>query len=137
MAIVVRGNLALKEEESRKNAKRTQREKAKKPVIPAAEKWFYLGAILLCMVIAGAVLYQSAQLYSVNTRIQDIEREIQMLEKENEQLKLEGERLREPQRLYELGKALGFQAPEEEDVIPVSPDKHIITSAGQNTAYLD
>lgn len=137
MSAYMHGNLALKEEEQRQVVRKEQRVQAKKPVIPTGEKLFYLCAIMLCMLVAGAVLYQSAQLYSVNTRIQDVEREIRTLEKENQMLRLEGEKLKEPQRLYDLGKALGFAAPSEQDVIPVSPDKHIITMNEHKTVYLD
>jgi cell division protein FtsL len=131
------GNLALKEEEGREGSQKRKQAPRKRAAIPASEKLFYLGVIVLCMLVAGAVLYQTAQLYAVNTRIQDIQREIQRLEKENQQLKLEGEKLREPQRLYELGKQLGFAVPAEEDVIPVSPNRLIVTSTERKTAYVD
>lgn len=139
MAAYMHGNLALKEEE-RKQPSKQQKERinVKKPTIPAGEKFLYLGAIVMCMIIAGAVLYQSAQLYSVNARIQDVEREIQSLEKENQMLDLESQKLREPQRLYEKGRELGFSPPAEENVIPVSPDKYVVGSTEQqSTAYLD
>jgi cell division protein FtsL len=137
VAIYMHGNLALKEEERREGTQKRKQAPSKRPAIPASEKLLYLGVIVLCMLVAGAVLYQTAQLYSVNTRIQDVQREIQRLEKENQKLKLEGEKLREPQRLYELGKQLGFAVPAEENVIPVSPDKHIITSTERKTAYVE
>jgi cell division protein FtsL len=138
VAAYMHGNLALKEEERNQSAYKSERVKAKKPMIPMGEKLLYLCVIVTCMMIAGAVLYQSAQLYSVNTRIQDVEREIMNLEKENQMLKLEGEKLREPQRLYDKGRELGFIAPEEHNVISVSSDKYVVNSKEQKkTAYLD
>lgn len=136
------GNLALKEEHfhqptKTKRAQTKHKHNPKQPTIPTGEKLLYLSAIVLCMLVAGAVLYQSAQIYSVNTRIQDVQREIEQIEKENLNLELESERLMEPQRLIEWGKALGFEISNEEDVTPVAPDKHIMTSQETKTAYLD
>lgn len=137
MGSYMHGNLALKEEQQPSRAHRKRKNQVKQPVIPAGEKLLYLGAIVLCMFIAGAVLYQSAQIYSINTRIQDVQREIELLEKENEYLELEGEKLMEPKKLIEWGKELGLEISPEEEITPVSPDKHTITSNGTKTAYLE
>jgi cell division protein FtsL len=126
MSLVTQGNLAVKTGESYRKAperKPAQKEAAPRRSIPLGEKLAYLAAILFCMAVAGAILWQYAQIYSVNTRIQQIEREIAALEKENRLLELEAQRLQEPKRLIELGKALGFVQSEEGSAVPVSSDR--------------
>lgn len=138
MSYYVQGNLALKQEVENNPTQSTAKRKRKtKPTIPLGEKMLYLASILACVVVAGAVLWQYAQIYSINTRIQQVEKEIRLLEKENNALQLEGQRLQEPKRLLEYGKELGFVPTSEEAVIPVSPHRHVVMSTEKKVAYLD
>lgn len=138
MPLVTQGNLAVKTGESVRQApeRKPARKAAPTPSIPLGEKLAYLAAILFCMAVAGAILWQYAQIYSINTRIQQIEREITVLEKENRLLELEAQRLQEPKRLIELGKALGFVQSEEGSAVPVSPDRKALL-AHRNIAFTE
>jgi cell division protein FtsL len=111
------GNLAVAKEHKPK-AKYIEKTKVvrRRAAIPAQEKLLYLFVIVLCVIIAGSVIWKYAQIYDLQTKIQQIEREMERLEKENQSLKLEVNRLKEPKRLIELGKALGLQPVESESI---------------------
>lgn len=137
MSMYVQGSLALKEQPQQKQTRTIRKVKQQmpqrktKPSIPLGEKMIYLIAILVCVGVAGLILWQYAQIYEVNTRIQKVEYEISLLEKDNNVLQLEGQRLQEPKRLLDLGKALGFVPTSEEAVIPVAPNKTTISSSAE------
>lgn len=117
------GNLAVRRDQEHKTTQRyIERTEivTRKATLPAQEKLLYLFVIVLCVVISGSVIWKYAQIYEINTRMQQIEREIQLLEKENQSLKLEVNKLREPKRLMEIGKAMGFKPVEESGFSHVS-----------------
>lgn len=143
MSLYMHGNLALKEQPTNQNRKVnraqpvSQQNKKAKLSIPLGEKMLYLFAIMACVAVAGLILWQYAQIYEVNTRIQKVESEIQRLEKENNVLQLEGQRLQEPKRLLELGKELGFVPTSEEAVVPVTSDKRGVAADEKKLAYVE
>ena len=123
------GNLAV---EKRQTAQIRETKKVIKHrySISAKEKLLYLLVIVICSVIAGTVVFRYAQIYEINTRIQQIEQEIERLEKENRMLELEVRQLKEPKRLIEYGKAYGFSPSDENTVSEVSPEP--VRSAPEN-----
>jgi cell division protein FtsL len=111
------GNLALdetrKQQNSYKEVKRTV--KRRKP-IPTQEKLLYLFTILVCVVIAGFVIFRYAQIYEVNAKLQQMEKDIQMLENENNTMQLEVNQLANPDRLIDRAKQLGLRQSDEQEI---------------------
>lgn len=117
------GNLAFKEKrEEKARYKETREVVSRKVSLPAGEKLLYLFTIMLCVAVAGGVLWKYSQIYEVNTKLQQIEHEIKQLEKENSILKVETRKLQEPKRLIEQGRMMGLIPSSEESIEQVSAD---------------
>lgn len=109
MSSYYRGNLALEPQEKLKvKVRETRRVVKKRYTIPMAEKLLYLFVVMVCVVVAGIVLWRYAQIYDMNTKIQEIENRIEEIEAENQVMQLEKRELMEPSRLMEIGEEMGF-----------------------------
>ncbi|NBI29415.1 cell division protein FtsL [Chengkuizengella marina] len=137
MAFRVQGNLAMKENVNRNvYRKKTQTIVNRKKAISAPEKLLYLVSIIMCVVIAGFVIFKNAQIYETNTKMQQISIEIQQLEKENKNLKLEVRKMEDPKRLIEYAESLNFVLTDEANVLQISPTtNHSETT--EDIAYID
>lgn len=132
------GNLAFKEKKEEKVRYKETREVVSQRIpLPAGEKLLYLFTILLCVAVAGTILWKYTQIYEVNTKMQQIEHEIKQLEKENSQLKVEARRLQEPKLLIEKGKMFGFIPSEEDTIEQVSPDSRYYASRSKSDVALN
>lgn len=134
MAAYIHGNLATQERYEQKNNnvnRETRRVVRVKHRLSAREKLLYLFTILICVVATGTIIYHYAQIYEVNTKIQNIEKEIAILEQENQSLMLTVRKLQDPKRLNEIGVQMGFVPVEEVKISQfVAP---AITPASQGT----
>lgn len=119
MGAYMHGNLALNDRNERKDTVRIKRV-LRKHTIPAREKLLYLFTIVLCVAVAGLIIFRYTQIYEVNTKIQHIENEITRLEAENRSLMLSVRKLQEPSRLNEIGVELGFAPPADESIRQVA-----------------
>ncbi len=129
------GNLAFKEKKEQKSRYKETREVVSRKVpLPAGEKLLYLFTIMLCMTVAGTVLWKYAQIYEVNTKMQQIEYEIEQLEKENSILKVESRKLQEPKRLIEQGRMMGLIPSSEDSIEQVSAEHSYYASNKANVA---
>lgn len=109
MAAYINGSLALEE----RNGQRIDDAKAKRAVyrrktLPIHEKLLYLFTVIACVVVAGAIIWRYAQIYEMNTHIQQIEREMKLLQAENNKLKLEIGRLSSPERFQKEAAKFGL-----------------------------
>ena len=115
------GNLAVRKKHQQEiryiEKKKTVTTKAS---IPAKEKLFYLLMIALCVVISSIVVWKYAQIYEVNTNIQNAEQQLAEVKRDNEALLLEIRKLKEPGRLIEMGRAMGFETYEADTLSEVS-----------------
>lgn len=111
MVSYVHGSAAL-DERSRQQQRVVYREKKKKvykrSVVTPQEKLLWMFGVIVCVVVAGAILFRYAQIYEINTRIQQMEQEIRRIELENSTLKLEVAKLQDNKRLLEISKELGY-----------------------------
>lgn len=119
------GNLAVREHhephEHKQVAFRETKQVVRKQImISGKEKFMYLMVIMMCVVIAGSVIWKHAEIYDVNTKMQQLEKEVTRIDKENQELKLEVSKLDHPERLSEMGKQLGFKPIEDEHVNQIS-----------------
>lgn len=90
MAAYIRGNLAVEERESR--PRNVQMKETRKVVyrtsrLPVQEKLLYLFAVLICVLVAGTVLWRYAQMYQMNNEIRKEEKTISQLEAQNDAMK--------------------------------------------------
>lgn len=110
MASYIQGNLAIDEKRKQKE-KVIERKRViyRRKSLPTQEKLLYLFTMVLCVIVAGVIIWRYAQIYEVNTKIQQIENEIHILENENKQLKLEVNKLQDPKRMIEAAKQLGLR----------------------------
>lgn len=109
MVSYVHGSAALEERKEQRVVYREQRKKVyRRSIVTPQEKLLWMVGVILCVVVAGAILFRYAQIYEINTRIQQMEQEIRAIEIENSTLKLEVAKLQDNKRLMEIGKELGY-----------------------------
>jgi cell division protein FtsL len=98
----VHGNLALEEKVNREQSfrvKETIRKVYRKKAIPVQEKLLYLFTVVLCVIVAGTIVWRYAQIYEMNTEIHTIETQIKQLQAENDILKQQWNKANDPERL--------------------------------------
>lgn len=102
MAMYVHGNLAMEEKVNREKTVRireTKRKVYRKKAIPVQEKLLYLFTVVLCVIVAGTIIWRYAQIYEMNTQIHTIETQIKALQAENDILKQQWNKANDPERL--------------------------------------
>jgi cell division protein FtsL len=102
MAMHVHGNLAMEEQVNREQTVRVREVKRKvyrKKAIPVQEKLLYLFTVVLCVIVAGTIIWRYAQIYEMNTEIHTIETQIKVLQAENDILKQQWNKANDPERL--------------------------------------
>jgi cell division protein FtsL len=102
MAMYVHGNLAMEEQVNREQTVKVREIKRKvyrKKAIPIQEKLLYLFTVLLCVIVAGTIIWRYAQIYEMNTEIHTIETQIKALQAENDILKQQWNKANDPDRL--------------------------------------
>ncbi|PYI54581.1 cell division protein FtsL [Paenibacillus flagellatus] len=109
MSAYINGNLAI-EQKPVKKAKVQEQKKVvvKRKSIPVQEKLLYLFTVIVCVLVAGVIIWRYAQIYEMNTRMQKIESQIKALQIENNKLKLEITKYQDPKRLLDQAKQLGL-----------------------------
>ncbi|MEB3100637.1 cell division protein FtsL [Ferviditalea candida] len=121
MAAYIHGNLAVEERTGKKVRVREKRSVVyRSKALPLQEKLLYLLTMVVCVVLAGLIIWRYAQIYEVNTKIQKIENQIETLQNENKKLKLEVNRLQDPKRLIEKAKELGLRPSNENEIKGIS-----------------
>lgn len=138
MGAYMHGSLAIDDQYERKSQTRVQETKktvVRKHTVPAREKLLYLFTIIVCVIIAGMIIFRYAHVYEMNTQIQHIEKEIERLEMENKALVLSVRKLQEPNRLYEIGTQLGFVQPAEQAISQVASHLQGSDREGMDIAF--
>lgn len=111
MAAYIRGNLAVEERQTspeRVKIKETRRVVYRTSRLPTQEKLLYLFTVLLCALVAGVVIWRYAQIYQMNTRIQNVERHISQLEADNNALKEKLSRMMDPSQYMDEAASKGL-----------------------------
>ncbi|WP_248926610.1 cell division protein FtsL [Paenibacillus hamazuiensis] len=110
MAAYIHGNLAVEQKSGQRvKIKETKKVVTRNKTLPVQEKLLYLFTVVVCVFVAGVIIWRYAQIYEMNTRIQQIENEIRQLEAENSVLKHKVEALSDPQRMLQKAKELGLE----------------------------
>lgn len=118
----INGNLAIEPNPTPKKKPQQQKKVVvKRKTIPVQEKLLYLFTVMVCVIVAGAIIWRYAQIYELNTRMQQIESQIKTLQIENNKLKLEITKYQDPKRLLDQAKQLGLVP--NEDLNQITADR--------------
>jgi cell division protein FtsL len=124
MPAYIQGNLALDQKPTQKvKIKETRKVVYRQKTMPVQEKMLYLFTVLLCVIVAGVIVWRYAQIYQLNTDMLKMQREIREIQAENSVLKQEVMKLQSPERLKEEARKWGFLPREEEQVKEVISKK--------------
>lgn len=138
MPSYIQGNLALDQKRKVPAAKVKIKETTKvvyrNKTMPAQEKMLYLFTVLLCVIVAGVIVWRYAAIYQMNASILKMQGEIREIQAQNSALKQEVEKLQSPERIKDEAIRLGFNL---DDVKKVSSDTqgkaNSNTTSGKNT----
>ncbi|MEW9698103.1 cell division protein FtsL [Paenibacillus sp. SI8] len=126
MSAYIQGNLALDQKQNMKKQppkvkiKETTKVVYRNKSIPVQEKMLYLFTVVLCVVVAGVIIWRYAAIYQMNKDILDLQKDIRIIQAENSALKQEVEKLQSPERLGAEAKRLGLK-PQDENQISQTP----------------
>ncbi|MGG1553116.1 MULTISPECIES: cell division protein FtsL [Paenibacillus] len=114
----IQGNLALDPKRKpaapqRVKIKETTKVMYRKSALPAQEKLLYLFTVVLCIIVAGVILWRYAAIYQMNAEIKVMQEQIKEIEAQNSALKSEVYKLQSPERLKEEAARLGFNVTDE------------------------
>lgn len=103
------GNLALKpQRKPQPPVEEKKRIVVKRKTLPMQEKLMYLSTIILCVAVAGLIIFRYAQIYDLNLQIKKMNSEHQALSVEMEVLQRQVETLSNPERIKEMAESLGM-----------------------------
>lgn len=123
MAGYLHGNLAVEDRDDyRIKSKEIKRTVYRAKAIPVKEKLLYLLTIIVCVLIAGVILWRNATIYEMNTQIQQMEQTIQTLQGESSGLQQEVRKLENPQRLKNEAQKLGLGPATDEQISRMMPE---------------
>ncbi|CAH1204567.1 Cell division protein FtsL [Paenibacillus allorhizoplanae] len=113
MSSYIQGNLALDpkrkpNQQQRVKIKETTKVVYRNSSLPAQEKMLYLFTVVLCVIVAGVIIWRFAAIYQMNANILKMQGEIREIQAQNSALKQEVEKLQSPDRLKEEAVRLGF-----------------------------
>jgi cell division protein FtsL len=138
MPSYIQGNLALDQKRTVPAAKVKIKETTKvvyrNKSLPTQEKMLYLFTVLLCVLVAGVIIWRYASIYQMNASILKMQGEIREIQAQNSALKQEVEKLQSPDRMKEEAVRLGFNLDDDKKVSLVTPAKpKTSTSSSKNT----
>lgn len=124
MPAYIQGNLALDQKPSQKvKIRETTKVVYRNKSLPVQEKMLYLFTVLLCVVVAGVIIWRYASIYQMNAHIMKVQHDIRELQAENSALKQDVEKLQSPDRLKEEAKRLGLRPQDEKPAAPPAQTK--------------
>lgn len=106
----VNGNLALqpKRKPQQQVIRETKRVVVKRKSLPVQEKLLYLFTVLICVVVAGIIIFRYAQIYDMSLQIKKMNTEHQMMNVELGELKKQVEMLSDPERIRKIAETQGM-----------------------------
>jgi cell division protein FtsL len=118
MSSYIQGNLALDPKrkpsaQQRVKIKETTKVVYRNSSLPAQEKMLYLFTVVLCVIVAGVIIWRFAAIYQMNANILKMQGEMREIQAQNSALKQEVEKLKSPDRLKEEAVRLGFNVQDE------------------------
>lgn len=105
------GNLATQQPqrpEKKVRIKETKKVVVRSKTLPVQEKLLYLFTVVVCVMVAGLIIWRYAQIYEMNQKILTMEQEIKQIEAQNIILKQQVDKLSDPIELEKKAKELGL-----------------------------
>ncbi|AEI42605.1 septum formation initiator family protein [Paenibacillus mucilaginosus] len=117
MPAYMHGNLATQQPqrpEKKVRIKETKKVVVRSKTLPVQEKLLYLFTVVVCVMVAGLIIWRYAQIYEMNQKILAMEQSIKEIEAQNVILKQQVDKLSDPLELEKQAKLLGlsFQDPQ-------------------------
>lgn len=122
----INGNLALqpkRKQEQDYKIRETKKKVIKRKSLPVQEKLLYLFTVLVCVVVAGVIIFRYAQIYDMNLQIRQLTNEQQTMNVEMADLKRQVEMLSDPERIRKMAETQGMAS---------SSDKGITVKKGDS-----
>ncbi|SFS85144.1 septum formation initiator family protein [Paenibacillus sp. BC26] len=119
----VNGNLALqpkRKPEQRPQFRETKKVVIKRKSLPVQEKLLYMFTILVCVIVAGVVIFRYAQIYQMELQIKQLTKQHEQLTEQVAFLTSEYEKARDPKNIRDLAGKYGY-VPTDDTPITVSP----------------
>jgi cell division protein FtsL len=139
MAMYVHGNLAMEEQinqEKTVKVREIKRKVYRKKIIPVQEKLLYLFTVVLCVIVAGTIIWRYAQIYEMNTEIHTIETQIKTLQAENDILKQQWNKANDPERLRVEAEQMGLAQIDPDQITHVT-NKPTLSKSTDNKVALN
>ena len=127
MSVYMYGSSAVQEKVKLKQPIRireTKRKVYRNRSIPTQEKLLYLFTVVLCVIVAGTIIWRYSQIYEMNTKIHNIEISIKQIQAENDSLKLKLNKANHPDKLKMDAVTSGLK-PTDPDQITLVPAKQV------------
>ncbi|MBP3964238.1 cell division initiation protein [Paenibacillus lignilyticus] len=113
----VNGNLALqpkRKPEQRPQFRETKKVVIKRKSLPVQEKLLYMFTILVCVIVAGVVIFRYAQIYQMELQIKQLTKQHEQLTEQVAFLTSEFEKARDPKNIRDLAEKYGYTYPEDD-----------------------
>ncbi|OBZ16674.1 cell division protein FtsL [Bacillus sp. FJAT-26390] len=127
----VNGNLALqpkRKQDQQTVIKETKRLVKTRKSLPVQEKLLYMFTVLMCVVVAGVIIFRYAQIYDMNLDIKKLNSDYQTMNIEMEDLKKQVEMLSDPERIRKLAESQGMVSSLEGGITVTTNDKELKTA---------
>nr|WP_169083318.1 cell division protein FtsL [Paenibacillus sp. PL91]MBC9199860.1 cell division protein FtsL [Paenibacillus sp. PL91] len=130
----VNGNLALqpkRKQDQQTVIKETKRLVKSRKSLPVQEKLLYMFTVLMCVVVAGVIIFRYAQIYDMNLDIKNLKSESQTMNIEMEDLKKQVEMLSDPERIRKIAESQGMVSSIEGGITVNTGDNELKTAMGK------
>lgn len=107
----VNGNLALqpkRKPDPKQQYRETKKVQIKRKSMPVQEKLLYLFTIIVCVIVAGVIIFRYAQIYEMDKKIKDMTRDYTTMQVEMKELKKQVETLKNPETIQDQAKSQGM-----------------------------
>ncbi|WP_168120682.1 cell division protein FtsL [Paenibacillus sp. HB172176] len=107
----INGNLALqpkRKPQEQVTVRETKRLVRKRKSLPVQEKLLYLFTVLMCVIVAGVIIFRYAQIYDMNLQIKKMNTEYGTMNVEIEDLKRQVQQLSDPERIRQMAETQGM-----------------------------
>jgi cell division protein FtsL len=109
MPAYIHGNLALDPKRTKvTRVKEVTKMVYKKKIMSTQEKLLYLFTVVICVFVAGVIIFRYAQIYEMNVHLQKLDKEIKTVQAENNKLKLKLEALHNPKEIERKAEEQGM-----------------------------
>ncbi|WP_313998508.1 septum formation initiator family protein [uncultured Paenibacillus sp.] len=115
------GNLAVqpqKRQQRQASAQTKTRVVVRRKSLPVQEKLLYLFTVVMCVVVAGVIIFRYAQIYQMNLQIKQLTEKYETLSVQQKELQRKYETLSDPGMIKRKAEELGM-IPNDQEVISV------------------